>query len=470
MSETVQMLGTYRPTAHERQAAPHGTGAALRVDVLGPLRLRWEGGADVIDLGPPQRRALLLRLLVADACPVSVERLCDDLWEGAPPAAAASSVQAHISRLRSTLNASRPGPGATMLTREATGYVLRLPAEGRDSTLFAATTDRARGYFTAGRTRQALREVEAALALWRGEPFYDAQGRRFAQGESYRMRELRSHAEELRARVLYAEGDYARAVAAAEDVVGRDPLRESSWAVLLHALYASGRAAEALRRFETVRRTLPDEVGMDPGPELRRAHESILRHEVLGAPGPAPTASASAPVRLRTAPGPAAVPARDSGHRPAGHSHPHEHVRRPVRAAIPRTGAGTHLTDDLRGLLDTVAAKAGMGGDGTHFLNVLGRRSPTALAHALLTAAASAPEASEEAAEAAGADSPGRADAVRHGTVVPLRAAAGAPLAAVVSLHGYRWHRADAQSRMATGTPARRQRGRSRRRVNADSR
>ncbi|MFI9769619.1 BTAD domain-containing putative transcriptional regulator [Streptomyces sp. NPDC052415] len=431
MSETVQMLGTYRPTAHERPAAPHGTAAALRVDVLGPLRLRWAGRADVIDLGPPQRRALLLRLLVADACPVSVERLCEDLWEGAPPAAAASSVQAHISRLRSTLNSSRSGPGATVLTREATGYVLRLPVERRDSTLFAATTDRARGYFTAGRTRQALREVEDALALWRGEPFYDAQGRRFAQGESYRMWELCSHAEELRARVLYAEGDYARAVAAAADVVGRDPLRESSWAVLLHALYASGRAAEALRRFETVRRTLADEVGMDPGPELRRAHESILRHEVFGAPGPAPTPSASASVRLRTAPGP---------------------------------GAGTHLTDDLRGLLDTVAARAGTGGDGTYFLNVLGRRSPTALAHALLTAAASAAEAGEEATGMAGAD------AIRHGTVVPLRAAAGSPLAAVVSLHSYRWHRADAQGRMATGTPARRQRGRSRRRVNADSR
>jgi hypothetical protein len=94
------MLATYRPTARETHAARPGAGAALRVDVLGPLRVRWEGGADAIDLGPPQRRALLLRLLVADACPVSVERLCDDLLEGAPPAAAASSVQAHTSSRR----------------------------------------------------------------------------------------------------------------------------------------------------------------------------------------------------------------------------------------------------------------------------------------------------------------------------------------------------------------------------------
>ncbi|MCL7429393.1 AfsR/SARP family transcriptional regulator [Streptomyces sp. YS415] len=440
MTETTQMPGTDRLAA--ARAHSPGPGAPLCVDVLGPLRLRRAGEADVIDLGPPQRRALLLRLLLADACPVSVRRLCHDLWDGEPPVAAASSVQAHISRLRSTLNSSGAGPDAAVLRREATGYVLRMPVEHRDSTLFTAATDRARDHFAAGRTRQALREVEAGLALWRGEPYYDALGRRFAQGEVYRMTELRSFAQELRARALYEEGDHLRAVTAAEEIVAREPLRESSWVVLLHALYASGRAAEALGRFEAVRRTLADEIGADPGPELRRAYEDILRHDVSGTDGSGTAPSASGSGRLRTVTLPAAAPAAPAanGTRTAHH---------PFGAARP--------TEELSRLLDAVAATTGTGdGDGTRFLNELCRRSPKALAHALMTVAGYPQEPGVAAARAGSEVSEGDG-AVRHGTVTLLRPVTGAPLAMVVPLHGYRRHRAEAQSRMATGTASPRQ-------------
>lgn len=456
MTETTQKPGTDRPTANGTHAARHRAGAPLYVDVLGPLRLRREGEPDVLDLGPPQRRALLLRLLIADACPLSVRRLCHDLWDGEPPAAAASSVQAHISRLRTTLNPSGPSPDAAVLRREATGYVLRMPVEHRDSTLFTAATNRARAHFDAGRTRQALREAEAALSLWRGEPYYDAQGRRYAQGEAYRMTELRSQAQELRARALYEEGDHPRAVAAAEEIVAREPLRESSWVVLLYALYASGRAAEALGRFETVRRTLADEIGADPGPELRRAHEDILRHEVRGTGRSGPSPWASGAVRLRRVPRPTTGPAQEAadagGDGPAGHGGVREAAHRPALGTAPGPRAPARPTEELCRLLNAVAATTGAGDDdGTRFLNELCRRSPEALARALMTAAVSVQE-------AGGTEVSGGHGAAQHGTVIALRPVADAPLATVVPLHGYRRHRAEARSGMTTGTPSPRRR------------
>ncbi|MGI5197929.1 BREX system ATP-binding domain-containing protein [Streptomyces sp. CA-288835] len=239
------------------------------------------GAGGPLDLGPPQRRVLLLRLLLEAGRPVGSERLREDLWEGRPPSSAMSSVHAHISKLRSVLDdGSRPGRSSRILVSTSAGYALAVSPEARDTVEFERAAGQGSRLEGQGRWARARRVAENALQLWRGHPYAEARGLSFARGESDRLIELHWSVQELRARMLLAEGQPREAVVAADGLVSRDPLRETSWVILLRALYAAGRGAEALRRYETVRRTLAEALGTDPGPELRRIHLAILRHEV----------------------------------------------------------------------------------------------------------------------------------------------------------------------------------------------
>ncbi|MFD9545705.1 BTAD domain-containing putative transcriptional regulator, partial [Streptomyces sp. NPDC060022] len=209
-----------------------------------------------------------------------MERLCDDLWAGRPPSSAVSSLHAHVSRLRSVLEGSRDGRNPTRILVSTTGgYALRLAPDQRDTVQFERAVGRARHLAGKGMGAQARREVERALGMWRGEPCVEAHGLLFAQRESDRLVELRCSAQDLRARLLLDEGRVAEALAVAEALVSADELRETAWVTLLRALYAAGRTAEALQRYEAVRRMLADSLGTDPSPELRRVHLSILQHD-----------------------------------------------------------------------------------------------------------------------------------------------------------------------------------------------
>ncbi|MFD6530839.1 BTAD domain-containing putative transcriptional regulator [Streptomyces sp. NPDC060184] len=270
--------------------------------MLGPLEVGR--GAENLDAGPPTRRVLLLRLLLENGRAVSVERLCDDLWEGRPPASAVSSVQAHISRLRAVLEPERaPQDRGRVLRRVPTGYALRIPPESRDTVLFERALRRAHGLAAgSGSGRgEALREIEGALRMWRGTPFADAAHKPFAAGEVTRLEELGAGAEEFRTTLLFEEGRTAQAIIGAESLVERHPLRETSWVLLMRALYAAGRHAEALQRYETVRALLARELGLDPGPALRATQVAVLRHD---------TESLCPSARPLDRPAPASVPAR----------------------------------------------------------------------------------------------------------------------------------------------------------------
>lgn len=298
-----------------RQASEQGTAAHTRSSgtwsfgVLGALEV--SGTAGPVELGPPQRRVLLLRLLAADGRPVSVERLCEDLWDGRPPGAAVSSLRAHVSRLRSALGDSRES-GTGLLTYTSGGYALRVAREQRDAGLFEDAVQNAHGLAREKQWAQARAEAERALSLWRGRPYADAAGKLFAQRETNRLSELRWSARELQAGLLLEDGDVMRSIAVAEEIVGRNPLREASWAVLLRGLYLAGRAGEALRRFDAVRRLLAEDLGTDPGPALQRVHMSILRHDTAAlhpavrtsvrvAPAPDVSRRAPSPGRVRLA-------------------------------------------------------------------------------------------------------------------------------------------------------------------------
>ncbi|MDF6045550.1 AAA family ATPase [Streptomyces sp. JH14] len=250
-----------------------------------------------MDIGPPKRRALLLRLLLENGRAVAVERLCDDLWDGSPPPSALSSLHAHISRLRMVLEPDRARQEQAMVLRSVpTGYALRVPLEELDSAQFERAVERAHTLAGGSRIGEARKEIERAMSLWRGAPLADASQYRFAEREAVRLEELKLSAEELRTTLLFQEGQVAQAISGAERLVERDPLREASWAMLMRALYVAGRHAEALQRYETVRALLSRDRGLDPGPTLRETRLAILRHDTVVLQPPALPFSGSASV------------------------------------------------------------------------------------------------------------------------------------------------------------------------------
>jgi DNA-binding SARP family transcriptional activator len=275
----------------------------VRFGLLGPLEA-WSG-EDRLDLGPPKRRVLLTRLLIEGGQPVSADRLCDDLWEGSPPAGAISSIHSHISRLRAVLEPDRTRRGqGTVLVSGPAGYALNAPPDARDATRFEEAVSHARGLLARGRLEDARREVEHGLSLWRGAALADAANYAFASREISRLEEIRMAAGELNANVLLQQGEHDKAALIAEELTTRSPLREAAWALLMRALYLAGRPAEALRRYEIIRALLADELGAVPGPELSSVHVAVLRQDL---PALAPLGSPASPGS------PAALPARPSG-------------------------------------------------------------------------------------------------------------------------------------------------------------
>ncbi|MFK4106851.1 BTAD domain-containing putative transcriptional regulator [Streptomyces sp. NPDC019531] len=278
---------------------------ALRFGLLGPVTA--DRGGTPLNLGPPQRRALLLRLLVAHGRPVSMDLLCEDLWMGRPPAGAVSAVHAHISRLRRELEPRSAGPAPDrVLTAGPTGYALRVPEHALDSVRFERGLERTRDLLNEGRRAVARAELERTLRIWRGPALVDAAEHPFAVREIARLDEIRLTAQELRVMVLLADGEHGPAVAAARELTSQEPLRETGWELLMRALYLAGRPAEAVRQYEEVRRVLLAELGLEPGPNLRELCRAVRQHRTAAVLGPyaeSPETDRS-PGRPDSAPGP----------------------------------------------------------------------------------------------------------------------------------------------------------------------
>jgi DNA-binding SARP family transcriptional activator len=235
----------------------------------------------VLDLGPPKRRVLAVRLLLEEGRPVSTDRLCEDLWAGRPPSRAVASLQAHISRLRAVLEPARPPHGKSgLLVRESHGYALRIPSKARDTVRFERGVAQAGRSLSAGRVSEARREIEHALSLWRGAALEDARDHLFAARHAAQLEEGRVAAEELRICTLMHHGDVNHAVSAAEALTAQYPLREVAWGLLLCALYLTGRHADALARFEELRKHLSEELGLQPSPSVSSLQQAILRHDL----------------------------------------------------------------------------------------------------------------------------------------------------------------------------------------------
>lgn len=261
--------------------------------MLGPVEVHRDGVP--LDLGGPQQRAVVAHLAIDAGRVVSVERLIDRLWGDTPPRTPLGTLQSYVSRLRRAIEPAREAGGAPqVLVSEAPGYILRVPPEQIDVHRFGALVAAARTAAAAGDHPTALDRFDDALALWRGPALAGVGPDDEVRPIVVRLEEERAAAVEERFDALLALGRHAEAVPALQAAVDEHPMRERLWAQLALALYRCSRQADALRALSTSRTTLLDELGLDPGPELRELESRILaQHPALLAPA---VAVAPAPV------------------------------------------------------------------------------------------------------------------------------------------------------------------------------
>ncbi|MHB8959655.1 MAG: BTAD domain-containing putative transcriptional regulator [Candidatus Limnocylindrales bacterium] len=283
------------------EGTPPGGGADFRL--LGPVEVTVGGRA--IALGGAKQRALLALLVLHANEVVSRDFLIDELWGERAPEQAAHSIVVYVSRLRKALHV--PGAGATsMLGSEAGGYVLRAAPEQIDVERFERALEQGGRALAEGAASDAADILRRACAEWRGEPLSDLVAAPFAEGASWRLAELRLAAVESRIDADLAVGRHAELVGELESLVRGNPLNERLAAQLMVALYRSGRQARALEVYRTTRRSLVDELGIEPSEDLQRLERAILRHDPdLEAPVIRPAARAALPSPAHEPVGPA---------------------------------------------------------------------------------------------------------------------------------------------------------------------
>ncbi|MFI0353036.1 BTAD domain-containing putative transcriptional regulator [Actinomadura sp. 9N407] len=248
--------------------------AGVSFNVLGPLEAT--AGGEPLDLKGPRHRAVLARLLIAGGRVVPLARLIDDLWDD-PPAGAAGAVQTFVAALRRALEPDRPPRApARLLVSVAPGYALRTEPEAVDAWRFEAGVRDAARLLAEGRAAQALARLDEGLRSWRGPAYAQFAEEDWARGKIARLDGLRLLAVERRAEAVLALGRPAEAAVDLEAHVTGHPLREDAWRLLALALYRTDRQGDALGVLRRARQILREELGVDPGPELRRLEADIL--------------------------------------------------------------------------------------------------------------------------------------------------------------------------------------------------
>jgi DNA-binding SARP family transcriptional activator/tetratricopeptide (TPR) repeat protein len=341
----------------------------VRFRILGPLEVWTDEGWSGI--GAPKWRALLAMLLLHPGQVVSTDRLIAALWGEEPPDRAANLVSVYVLRLRRLIGDRQGG----MLATRAPGYQLRLEADDLDAAVFESAVRQGRQALADGKAGPASTVLAEALSLWHGAALADVPPSDLITAESGRLEESRLAALELRITADLRGSQPAPLVPELRRVLSEHPLREGLWTLLLQALEYTGRRAEAIAAYGDARRVIADELGVNPGPELRQLYQKLLAADAdadadagpgvsttRAAPAPEPPRSGSSLARVAaaaaTAPPPAQLPADIADF----------------------TGRGSHLTQ-LRGLLTrspgtdspsalTIAVVAGTGGLGKTTLAV----------------------------------------------------------------------------------------------------
>ncbi|MFC8525939.1 BTAD domain-containing putative transcriptional regulator [Nocardia sp. NPDC057227] len=247
------------------------TGGPMHYQILGTLRVVTASG-DVPDL-PRQIRVLLAVLLMQPNHTISTARIAELMWNGNPPRRADAAIHVYVSQLRKVM--AREGR-ACVLTRKP-GYQLAVAEDALDLPIFRRLVDAGGAALSGGRTAEAAAILHRALQLWHGPALADLRENAAVDGFAAWLEDLHTECAEMLVEAQLILGDTANAVRLLRDLCRRHPLQEVHHRQLMEALYRSGRRAEALRTYTEARRVLAIELGVEPGPELRRCYHRVLR-------------------------------------------------------------------------------------------------------------------------------------------------------------------------------------------------
>jgi DNA-binding SARP family transcriptional activator len=248
--------------------------SGVKFELLGPVRA-WCDGTE-LQLGSPQQRALLAMLLLARGRQVPLGSMIDGMWGDDEPKAAVGTVRTYISRLRSRLETQPADKSDVHLRYIGDGYMLELGSAVVDVDIFERRLADAWAAREDGEPAKAALLMGNALALWHGGALAGAPGP-YAESRRVRLTEVYMTTLEEKLSLDVEAGNHATAIPELRSLLKDHPYREGLSALLMHALYKSSRQAEALVLFDTMRRKLRDELGIDPGPALRTMHQRILR-------------------------------------------------------------------------------------------------------------------------------------------------------------------------------------------------
>jgi predicted ATPase/DNA-binding SARP family transcriptional activator len=253
----------------------------VEVRILGPVEAFASTG-EPIALAGNKMRGLVAVLALEAGRTVTPQRLIDTLW-GDQEISGPNIVQVLVSKLRRVLaDAGEQG----WITTQPAGYQLDIDRSDVDVARFESLVEQARNTAgdVAGDAAASAALLERSLALWRGIPLGGVPDTDLIAALRSRLDELRRAAVDDLTDAQLVLGEHHRLTAELEALVAEDPLRERRWGQLIRALYASGRQADAMRAFQRARAVLVEEIGAEPGPELRRLEAAVLAQDdaVLG--------------------------------------------------------------------------------------------------------------------------------------------------------------------------------------------
>jgi DNA-binding SARP family transcriptional activator len=244
------------------------SGTSLELRLLGPFEALVDGLP--VAIAGSKRRAVLAVLALSPGRVVSFDTLMEVLWRVDEPAAPRNAVQHHVMRLRAEL-------GHEAIEAHPNGYALA-PARV-DALVLESLLTRARRALRTGDPQTAESALVEALGLFRGPPLQGLPDTDWVCAEAARLEDIRLDALEEHFEAELALGEHAEITSAIRAAVESSPFRERLHGQLMLALYRSGRQADALEAFQQARRVLSEQLGLEPGPELRRLERAILAHE-----------------------------------------------------------------------------------------------------------------------------------------------------------------------------------------------
>lgn len=242
----------------------------INVSILGPLLMRVAG--EPIAIRGARTRSLLALLVQRRNRSVRIDEVISELWRDLPPSSATPNVRTHVSALRAYL-----GPARDRVVTAMSGYTLQLKDEELDFVRFERVVADARSLLRCGEVHAALERYRHGLAMWRGDPLQDVPLGPRLQVFATMLADAWIAAREGMCEAARRVGDARQSIAWLHELVADFPTRESSWYLLIDALYQAGERAHALEAYDRLREVLASELGVEPGWRLADLRESIVR-------------------------------------------------------------------------------------------------------------------------------------------------------------------------------------------------